>query len=105
MLRYRWLAERRSLFVFLTYPEIKALARRGVPHVCRNYRRCLLAREGGQIIRRSGRTWLVRLYNGRDAETEKREYLNQKVHAGFETLMLSSQDARRMGPWTESRLI
>jgi hypothetical protein len=38
-----------------------------------------MARKVGQIIRRGGRTWLVRVYNGRDVETKKRRYLNQTV--------------------------
>jgi integrase len=42
-----------------------------------------MARKVGQIIRRSKRTWLVRVYNGREAESKKRKYLNQTVHGGL----------------------
>ena len=42
-----------------------------------------MARKVGQIIRRSERTWLVRVYNGREAESKKRKYLNQTVHGGL----------------------
>jgi hypothetical protein len=42
-----------------------------------------MARKVGQIIRRGARTWLVRVYNGRDAETKKRKYLNQTIHGGL----------------------
>ena len=34
-----------------------------------------MARKCGQIVGRGARTWLVRVYNGRDRETKKREYL------------------------------
>jgi integrase len=34
----------------------------------------------GQIIARSAKTWLVRLYQGRDPATGKRRYLNRTVH-------------------------
>lgn len=33
-----------------------------------------------QIIRRGDRTWLVRVYNGREPETKKRRNLNQTSH-------------------------
>jgi site-specific recombinase XerC len=42
-----------------------------------------MARKVGQIIRRGTRTWLVRVYSGRDVETKKRTYLNQTVHGGL----------------------
>ena len=42
-----------------------------------------MARKVGQIVRRAARTWLVRVYNGRDAETKKRKYLNQTIHGGL----------------------
>jgi hypothetical protein len=42
-----------------------------------------MARKGGQIIRRGTRTWLVRVYTGRDLETQKRTYLNQTIHGGL----------------------
>jgi integrase len=46
-------------------------------------RRCGGVFKVGQIVRRGARTWLVRVYNGRDAETKKRKYLNQTVHGGL----------------------
>jgi hypothetical protein len=42
-----------------------------------------MARKVGQIIRRGTRTWLVRVYTGRDLETQKRTYLNQIIHGGL----------------------
>ena len=42
-----------------------------------------MARKVGQIVRRGARTWLVRVYNGRDPETTKRKYLNQTVYGGL----------------------
>jgi hypothetical protein len=42
-----------------------------------------MARKVGQIIRRGTRTWLVRVYSGRDFETKKRKYLNQTIHGGL----------------------
>ena len=39
-----------------------------------------MARKVGQIARRGARTWLVRVYNGRDPATKKRKYLNQTVY-------------------------
>ncbi len=42
-----------------------------------------MARKVGQIVRRGARTWLVRVYNGRDPETRKRRYLNQTVYGGL----------------------
>lgn len=41
-----------------------------------------MARKVGQIIRRGGRTWLVRVYNGHEVETKKRKYINQTFHGG-----------------------
>jgi len=32
-----------------------------------------MARKVGQIVRRGVRTWLVRVYNGRDPESRKRK--------------------------------
>ncbi len=42
-----------------------------------------MARKVGQIVRRGDRTWLVRVYNGRDPESKKRKYLNQTVRGGL----------------------
>jgi integrase len=42
-----------------------------------------MARKIGQIVRRGARTWLVRVYHGRDSETKKRKYLNQTVYGGL----------------------
>jgi integrase len=42
-----------------------------------------MARKIGQIVRRGPRTWLVRVYNGRNSETKKRRYLNQTIHGGL----------------------
>jgi integrase len=42
-----------------------------------------MARKIGQIVRRGPRTWMVRVYNGRNSETKKRRYLNQTIHGGL----------------------
>lgn len=42
-----------------------------------------MARKVGQIVRRGDRTWLVRVYNGRDPESKKRKYLNHTVQGGL----------------------
>jgi integrase len=42
-----------------------------------------MARKVGQIIARAPRTWLVRVYVGRDAESKKRKYLNKTIHGGL----------------------
>ena len=38
-----------------------------------------MARKTGQIIGRTPRTWVVRVYVGRDTETKKRKSLGQKT--------------------------
>ena len=60
-----------------------------------------MARKVGQIIRRDTRTWLVRVYSGRDPETKRRKYLNQTIHGGLRDAqahlnkMLSERDRGR----------
>ena len=43
-----------------------------------------MAREVGQMVRRGRCTWLVRVYNGRDLETKKRNYPNQTIQSGLQ---------------------
>ena len=60
-----------------------------------------MARKTGQIIGRAPRTWVVRVYVGRDAETKKRKYLNKTIHGGLRDAqahlnrMLSERDLGR----------
>ena len=42
-----------------------------------------MARKVGQIVRRGARIRLVRVYDGRDAETKNRKSLNQTVYGGL----------------------
>ena len=42
-----------------------------------------MARKVGQIVGRGRRYWLVRVYNGRDPETKKRQYVNQTIRGGL----------------------
>jgi hypothetical protein len=49
-----------------------------------------MARNVGQIVGRGARTWLLRVYNGRDPVTKKRKYLNQTIHGGLRALRLIS---------------
>ena len=39
-----------------------------------------MARKVGQIIARGDRRWLIRVYLGRDYETNKRKYHNRTIH-------------------------
>jgi len=39
-----------------------------------------MARKVGQIIARSDRRWLIRVYLGRDHQTKKRKYHNRTIH-------------------------
>ena len=39
-----------------------------------------MARKVGQIIARGDRRWLIRVYLGRDHETNKRKYHNRTIH-------------------------
>ena len=54
---------------------------RSVPLVCRTS--VGMARKVGQIVGRGRCTWLVRVYNGRDPETKRRNYLSQTIHGGL----------------------
>jgi hypothetical protein len=60
-----------------------------------------MARKVGQIIRRGERTWLVRMYLGRDAQTRKRKYFNHTIHGPakqaqmYLTKKLRERDLRR----------
>lgn len=42
-----------------------------------------MARKIGQIIRRGSSTWLVRIYVGRDPDTQKRKYVAKSIHGGL----------------------
>jgi hypothetical protein len=42
-----------------------------------------MARKVGQIIARGDRRWLIRVYLGRDHETEKRNYHNRTIHGSM----------------------
>src|SRR6266849_2729201 len=42
-----------------------------------------MARKVGQIIARSDRRWLIRVYLGRDHETKKRRYHNRTIHGSM----------------------
>ena len=39
-----------------------------------------MAGKAGQIIARGERTWLVRVFMGRDSESGKRKYVNKTIH-------------------------
>jgi integrase len=60
-----------------------------------------MARKVGQIIRRGERTWLVRMYLGRDAQTRERKYFNHTIHGPakqaqmYLTKKLRERDLRR----------
>jgi hypothetical protein len=46
-----------------------------------------MARRVGQIVRHGARSWLVRVLRGRDAETEKRKYLNQTRDSSVQAVL------------------
>lgn len=64
-----------------------------------------MARKVGQIVGRGARTWLVRVYNGRDPETKKRQYVNQTIRGGLRDAqaylnkMLGERDRGRNLAW------
>jgi hypothetical protein len=43
-----------------------------------------MARKVNQIVSRGERTWLVRVYLGRDCQTRKRNYHNRTIHGSCE---------------------
>jgi len=60
-----------------------------------------MARKVGQIIARGDRRWLIRVYLGRDHETNKRKYHNRTIHGpmreaqAYLTKRLRERDLRR----------
>jgi hypothetical protein len=42
-----------------------------------------MARKVGQIILRGDRRWLIRVYLGRDHETNRRKYHNRTIHGSI----------------------
>lgn len=60
-----------------------------------------MARKVGQIIARGDRRWLIRVYLGRDHETQKRKYHNRTIHGpmreaqAYLTRKLRERDLRR----------
>ena len=60
-----------------------------------------MARKVGQIIARGERRWLIRVYLGRDHETNKRNYHNRTIHGpireaqAYLTRKLSERDLGR----------
>jgi uncharacterized membrane protein HdeD (DUF308 family) len=46
-----------------------------------------MARKVGQIIARGDRRWLIRVYLGRDRETNKRNYHNRTIHGPSHTTL------------------
>jgi len=39
-----------------------------------------MARKVGQIVSRGERTWLLRVYRGRDCQTRKHKHHNRTIH-------------------------
>src|SRR5436190_1517450 len=56
--------------------------RQSVPH-SRERRELHMSRKVGQIIARGQRRWLVRVYLGRDPETDKRKYYNRTIYGSL----------------------
>jgi integrase len=62
----------------------------------------------GQIIARGERTWLVRIYTGRDPQTGKRKYDNKTVHATkkeAQAYLNSKLTERDLGTYTSPKSI
>jgi hypothetical protein len=59
-----------------------------------------MGRKVGQIVACGRRTWLVRVYNGRDPETKKRKYLNQSIRGGSNPL---DWEAARLLEWQREK--
>jgi hypothetical protein len=58
-----------------------------------------MARKVGQIIARGDRRWLIRVYLGRDRETNKRNYHNHpRAHAGSASILNQEAAGTRLGP-------
>ena len=63
-----------------------------------------MAGKAGQIIPRGERTWLVRVFMGRDSESEKRKYVNKTIHGTLrdaQAYLSRSQRDRDLGVFFE----
>jgi integrase len=74
-----------------------SVGRSSVPIVCHA---CYDRLVAGQIIKRGDRTWLVRVFLGREPQTGKREYYNETVYGGkkdAEAALLEALQNRKGG--------
>src|SRR6266480_7249867 len=63
-----------------------------------------MAGKAGQIIPRGERTWLVRVFMGRDADSGKRKYVNKTIHGTLrdaQAYLSRSQRDRDLGVFFE----
>jgi len=63
-----------------------------------------MAGKAGQIIPRGERTWLVRVFMGRDSESGKRKYVNKTIHGTLrdaQAYLNRSQRDRDLGVFFE----
>ena len=63
-----------------------------------------MAGKAGQIIPRGERTWLVRVFMGRDSESGKRKYVNKTIHGTLrdaQAYLSRSQRDRDLGVFFE----
>jgi len=63
-----------------------------------------MAGKAGQIIPRGERTWLVRVFMGRDSESGKRKYVNKTIHGtqrDAQAYLSRSQRDRDLGVFFE----
>jgi hypothetical protein len=66
-----------------TVPGHPVATRKGCPYrdlFLRAKEEISLARKVGQIIARGDRRWLIRVYLGRDHDTQRRKYHNRTIH-------------------------
>jgi hypothetical protein len=76
-----------SAFLQSTYESLlcRPGSVRGVCLSCEPKRKSM-ARKVGQITARGDRRWLIRVYLGRDHETNKRKYPNRTIHGPMRTV-------------------
>jgi hypothetical protein len=95
-----------SVARFLIHHKTDPKQRPRVPHVCRiSILGEKMVRKIGQIIRRGPKTWLVRIYVGRDRETRRRKYVGKFIHGGLRSAWPTSTACSRSGTSSQHPLL
>src|SRR6266699_2937271 len=100
-------ADRRSAGKLSQFQQNSGVRLWNVCQLCAKIRaRCgAMASKAGQIIPRGERTWLVRLFMGRDSESGKRKYVNKTIHGTLrdaQAYLSRSQRDRDLGVFFEA---